>query len=142
MKNLMRILKTGGGKQKTPFTLEEQTCQIINKQSYIWENSQKTKQKIGSETIKTRSNDVLKCGNLCFIEALNEQFVSNDYTTQAYNELQNLKYNNNIEDLVAKYRCLATKAKITGSALREPFIYSLLAVIQIRLSLAEPTGDD
>jgi hypothetical protein len=77
-----------------------------------------------------------------FIEALRERFVSDDYQTKAYNELQDLKYNNNIEDFVAIYKRLATKARLTGPALREPLISALPGVIQARLSLAETTNND
>lgn len=59
------------------------------------------------------------------IEVLNEWFISDNYITQAYNKPQNLEYNNSIENLVAKYRRLVTKAKLTGLALREPLICSL-----------------
>lgn len=46
-----------------------------------------------------------------FFKAFKEWFISNNYPMQAYNKLQDLKYTNNIEDLVVKYRHLATKAK-------------------------------
>lgn len=51
-----------------------------------------------------------------------------------YNKVQDLKYNYNIENQVAKYRHPAIKTKITSLVLRKQLVFLLLEIIQARLA--------
>lgn len=64
-----------------------------------------------------------------FIQVLKKWSISDNYAIKVYDKQQELQYNNDMTNLVFKYRLLAYQARLIGLALRVPLIFSKPVVI-------------